>query len=310
MFKESGLKHKPYIFPPVIETEVGKVIQYAGDTKTATIALTGILQVNDEICIDGKNTVTQIVEKIQVGEEEVKSAEAGQSVDIKVNDEVRKGDTVSIIKEEKPTDYDEADWKKITFDLDERPALILIEKEDIAVTAQAQRKYDLDRKYNRGSMTSPFYDEEAWHQGEKVDAYYITITNKGKTHIEFKLSDFLVVDNRGDEYLALDYEEMEKRLLYKKGRDVTINNGLEKAKEILLEKNAPTGKIEAGQKVEGYLPFYQLKTRPTSLMVMLQLDKAPDLKKNPTARYKIVKFVFPFNHSPSIRMAQPPTRRF
>lgn len=310
MFEESGLKNKAYIFPPVIETELGKVVQYSGETKTATIGLTGKLEVKDEIRIEGKKTATQIVKEIQAGGASVESAEAGQSVDITVNDEVRKGDKVSTIKEGRPVDYDEADWEKIVFDLDERPALILIEKEGIAVTAQAWRKYDLDRKFNRGNMTSPFYSEEAWHQGEKVDVYYITITNKGKTHVEFKLSDFLVVDNRGDEYPPLDHEEMAKRLLYKKGRDIMINNGLEKAKEILLEKNAPEGKIKPGQKVEGYLPFYQLKTRPTALKLILPLDKAPDLKKNPTARYRTIEFVVPFIHSPSARTAQPATRRF
>jgi len=311
MFQEVGLKQRSPVYPPVTETAVGKVLNYSGDTKTATIELTGQLRANDEIHIEGKRTdLTQSVEAIQIGQESVEIAEVGKSVDIKVNDKVREGDKVSIVKEDRPVDYDEKEWRNIVFHMDERPPLILIEKADIAVTAQAWRKYDLDRKYNRGSMTSPFYDEEAWHQGEKVDVYYITITNKGKTPVEFKLIDFLIIDNRKDEYPVLDYGALEKRLLHKKGRTIDINNGLEKAKEVLLEMAAPKGIIEPGQKVEGYVPFYRLKSKPTSLKIMLSLHKAPDLEKNPTGRYKGFEFVFPFAHSPSIRAAQPPTIRF
>jgi len=311
MSKGTGLKHKAPVFPPVIETEVGKVLNYSGDTKTATIELTGELRVKNEIRIASKKIdLTQIVEAIQVGQESVEIAEAGQSVSIKVNDEVRNGDKVFTVKKERPIDYDEEEWEKIVFRMKEKPSLIEIEKAKIVVTAQAWRKYDLDKKFNRGNMTSPFYDEAAWHQGEKVDVYYITIDNQGETPVEFKLTSFRLIDNRKDEYPMLDYRALEKRLLHKKGRTIDIDNGMKKAKEILLEMAAPRGIIKPKQKVEGYLPFYRLKSYPTSLTVVIPLHKAPDLKNNPTGRYKEYIFVFPFAHSPSIRTAQPATIRF
>ena len=62
-----------------------------------------------------------------------------------------------------------ADAGDIVIDREVTPATIEATKDDITVVAQYIRKYDLDRKFNRGSMTSPFFYREAWHQGEKTD---------------------------------------------------------------------------------------------------------------------------------------------
>jgi hypothetical protein len=100
----------------------------------------------------------------------------------------------------------------------------------------------------------------------------------------------------------LPREDNEKRLLYKAGRTKDIDNGLKKALEILLETQAPTGEIPPGKKIEGYLPFYQIKRTATSLEVMIPIELEPETQ---IGRFKTIEFRLPFKHDPGIRTAQP-----
>jgi hypothetical protein len=187
---------------------------------------------------------------------------------------------------------------------DPKHAKITIQKEDIIITAQYWRRYDLDFQYNRGGMTSPFHYEDAWHQSEKADVFWVTITNNRKKSIYLNVSKCSIKDNREDEYFGLNYVDNEKRLLYKAGRTKDIDLGLKKSKEFLLEMKAPTGEIKPGVTIEGYLPFYQIKRAATDLKVIIPIELEPDTE---LGRFKTVEFEFPFKHDPGIRAAQPGT---
>ena len=189
---------------------------------------------------------------------------------------------------------------------DPKHAKISIQQEDVIVTAQYWRRYDLDFQYNRGGMTSPFYYEAAWHQSEKTDVFWVTITNNRKNNIMFNVRKCYIKDNREDEYLGLSYKDNEKRLLYKAGRTKDIDNGLKESRKILIEMRAPIGEIPPGQKIEGYIPFYQIKRAATSLSVVIPIELEPDTA---LGRYKTIEFQFPFKHDPAIRVAQPAVMR-
>ena len=185
---------------------------------------------------------------------------------------------------------------------DPKRARISIEQEDVIVAGQYWRTYHLDFKYNRGGMTSPFYYEDAWHQSEKADVFWVSITNNRQKKLFFNVSKCYMRDSREDEYLGLNAKDNEKRLLYKAGRTKDIDNGLKEAKKILLEMQAPTGEILPGKTIEGYLPFYQMKRTTTVLEVIIPIELEPDTA---LGRYKTVEFKLPFNHDPGIRVAQP-----
>jgi hypothetical protein len=185
---------------------------------------------------------------------------------------------------------------------DPKRARVSIEKENVIVTAQYWRRYDLDFRYNRGGMTSPFYYEEAWHQSEKTDVFWVTITNNRQKKIFFDVGKCYIRDNREDEYLGLDAKDNEKRLLYKAGRTKDIDNGLKKAREILIEMQAPTGEILPGKTIEGFLPFYQIKRTATSLEVIIPIELEPTTA---IGRFRTIEFKLPFKHDPAIRIAQP-----
>lgn len=197
--------------------------------------------------------------------------------------------------------------KEVTLNTEPRHPELKMTKDNITVTAAYWRRYDLDREYNRASMTSPFYYEEAWHQGEKVDVFYVTITNNRKAPILFDVTECKIVDQRETEYSALTYEENRKRLEYKKGHDITVENGLKKAKEILLEMSVADGEIDPGETVEGFVPFRQVKSNAEELDVQIVLEETPEKAME---RYKKVVFGFPFVHDRAIRMAQPAVMRF
>jgi len=188
----------------------------------------------------------------------------------------------------------------------ERPELTMT-KNDITMTISYWRRYDLNLKFNRGSTTSPFYYEEAWHQGDKVDVFYVTIKNNRKAPILFDVTNCKIVDQDKNEFGALSYEDNRKRLEYKKGHDVMIENGLEESKKILLEMSVADGKIDPGETVEGFLPFRQVKHRTKEFNVDIPIEMVPE---KALARYKKIVFSFPFVHNLAIRMAQPSTIRF
>jgi len=205
--------------------------------------------------------------------------------------------------------------EEITLNAEAKPSELSMTKDNITVTAAYWRRYDLNRNYNRDSMTSPFYYEEAWKQGEKVDVFYVTITNNRKAPILFDVNACkivgIMIDQRGieykSEYNGLSYEENRKRLEYKKGHDITIENGLKKAKEILLEMSVADEEIDPGEKVEGFIPFRQVLPNIEILDVQILIEEVPEKAME---RYKKVVFNFPFVHELAIGIAQPAAMRF
>jgi putative protease len=77
------------------EREIGKVTHYFTKIGVAVIELTDELKVGDTIHIKGATTdFQQSVESMQIEHEPVESAGAGQAIGLKVEERVRKGDTV------------------------------------------------------------------------------------------------------------------------------------------------------------------------------------------------------------------------
>ena len=79
----------------MIEEKVGNVTDYFARPVVAAVDLTGNLKVGDRIHIKGHSTdMDLVVSSMQINNVSVPSAKAGDSIGIKVNDRVRKGDDV------------------------------------------------------------------------------------------------------------------------------------------------------------------------------------------------------------------------
>ena len=77
------------------EIEVGTVADFFAHPVVAGIELTASLKVGDKVRIVGHTTDLELlVESLQVDNQDVQEASAGQSVGIKVPDRVRSGDKV------------------------------------------------------------------------------------------------------------------------------------------------------------------------------------------------------------------------
>ncbi|MEM3004291.1 MAG: translation elongation factor-like protein [Candidatus Bathyarchaeia archaeon] len=76
-------------------TEVGRITHYYSKIGVAVIQLTSPLKVGDAIVIKGATTdVEQTVDSMQIEHRNVESAEAGQSIGLKVKVRVRENDVV------------------------------------------------------------------------------------------------------------------------------------------------------------------------------------------------------------------------
>jgi translation elongation factor EF-1alpha len=74
---------------------VGKVTHYYGKIGVAVVELSDELSVGDTISIEGKTTnFQQKVESMEIEHEQVKKAEAGDAIGLKVREKVREGDSV------------------------------------------------------------------------------------------------------------------------------------------------------------------------------------------------------------------------
>jgi selenocysteine-specific translation elongation factor len=82
------------------EIEIGKVSDFFARPVVAGIELTAPLKVGDKIHIAGHTTdMEMVVESMQIDNVNVEEAKAGVAVGIKVDDRVRRGDTVYKITE-------------------------------------------------------------------------------------------------------------------------------------------------------------------------------------------------------------------
>lgn len=80
------------------EDEIGKVSDFFAHPVVAGINLTGTLKVGDKIHIKGHTTDLElIVESIQISNENVDEARAGDSIGVKVPDRVRANDAVFLV---------------------------------------------------------------------------------------------------------------------------------------------------------------------------------------------------------------------
>lgn len=74
---------------------VGKVRGYFTHVSVAAISLTDTLKIGDKIRIKGATTdFEQVVKSMQINREDVKEADAGDEIGVKVKDRVRPNDTV------------------------------------------------------------------------------------------------------------------------------------------------------------------------------------------------------------------------
>jgi len=77
------------------EKEIGKVSDFFARPVVAGIEMSGNVKVGDKIHIKGHTTDMEfIVDSMQIDNANVTEAKAGDSVGIKVEDRVRRGDTV------------------------------------------------------------------------------------------------------------------------------------------------------------------------------------------------------------------------
>ncbi|PIS42153.1 MAG: hypothetical protein COT24_05035 [Candidatus Kerfeldbacteria bacterium CG08_land_8_20_14_0_20_40_16] len=82
------------------EKEIGKITHYFGKISVGIIELAGTLKVGDKIHIKGNATdFEQDVNSVQIEHEDVPEAKAGDSIGIKVNEQVREGDLVYLVTE-------------------------------------------------------------------------------------------------------------------------------------------------------------------------------------------------------------------
>jgi putative protease len=78
-----------------MEKEIGKVSTYFSHVNVAAIKLSGILEIGNKIHIKGNTTDFEtVVKSMQVNNQEMKKANAGNHVGIKVPDKVRPNDIV------------------------------------------------------------------------------------------------------------------------------------------------------------------------------------------------------------------------
>ena len=75
--------------------EVGKIAHFFSKISVAVVDLTATLSVGDRIRIQGPTTdFEQTVDSMQIEHADVKTANAGQSIGLKVKERVREKDTV------------------------------------------------------------------------------------------------------------------------------------------------------------------------------------------------------------------------
>jgi putative protease len=80
---------------PVEKKPIGKVAHYFTKISVAVIDLSDELKVGDRISIEGATSnFEQTVNSMQIEHEDVRSATAGQSIGLKVDQRVRQGDLV------------------------------------------------------------------------------------------------------------------------------------------------------------------------------------------------------------------------
>ena len=78
----------------MVKELVGKVVHFYPKISVGVIELKKALKVGDKIAIEGSNNFEQAVKSMQIEHKVLKEAKAKQTVGLKVDKEVKKGDLV------------------------------------------------------------------------------------------------------------------------------------------------------------------------------------------------------------------------
>ncbi len=73
---------------------VGKVVHFYPNISVAVVELSKGLKVGDKISVEGSNNFEQEVKSMQIEHKVLKEAKAKQTIGLKVDKEVKKGDLV------------------------------------------------------------------------------------------------------------------------------------------------------------------------------------------------------------------------
>ena len=74
--------------------EIGKIAHFFPKIGVGIVELSGDLKTGDKIAVEGKNNFEQEVSSMQIEHSPVEEAKAGQSIGLKLDQEVKEGDTV------------------------------------------------------------------------------------------------------------------------------------------------------------------------------------------------------------------------
>jgi len=79
--------------------QIGMVTHYFGKISVAAIKLSDVLKVGDTVSFQGTTTnFEQQVDSMQIENESIEEAKAGDEIGMKVKDKVREGDKVFLIE--------------------------------------------------------------------------------------------------------------------------------------------------------------------------------------------------------------------
>ncbi|MBL7053617.1 hypothetical protein ISS06_00230 [Patescibacteria group bacterium] len=82
------------------EKQIGKITHYFGNIGVCVIELTAGIKIGDKIhIVGGERDVEQVVDSMQVEHESIKKAKKGDAVGLKVDEIVKNGDKVFLVKE-------------------------------------------------------------------------------------------------------------------------------------------------------------------------------------------------------------------
>ena len=118
----------------------------------------------------------------------------------------------------------------------QKPTYTMI-RDGITLHVTYWRDHDLNRKFNRGNSTSVFYQSEALHQGDKTDVFYVEIINNRSSKLLFDVRKWSIEDSNDNFYSGMNFDDLRERMtMMSRVGGLSMKNGLNKAKEILLEK--------------------------------------------------------------------------
>uniref|UniRef100_A0A831Z0H8 Translation elongation factor-like protein n=1 Tax=candidate division WWE3 bacterium TaxID=2053526 RepID=A0A831Z0H8_UNCKA len=82
-----------------MEEKIGEITHYFGHIPAGIIKLTGELKQGDQIHVKGATTdFSQTVKSMQIDHKDVQSAKKGEEVGVEIDQKVRDGDEVFLIK--------------------------------------------------------------------------------------------------------------------------------------------------------------------------------------------------------------------